>query len=290
MTRAQRLLRNPIAIAFLAIFALILVTSTLVIVPETKQALIVRFGQPQTIANRFIPGERFGETNAGPILKVPFVDEVIWIDKRIQSVDMDRQLVLSSDQLRLQVDAFARYRITNPRQMYVAARTEENVQEALRPILASTLRNELGQQPFAALLSPERGQVMRNIRERLDRTAAQYGADVIDVRIKRADLPDGGPLESAFQRMRTDRLQEAAAIEASGQRDAQIIRADADANAAGIYAQSFGKDADFYDFYRAMQSYRRTFVNNGEPGSMGRSNIVLSPNNDFLREFSGGGR
>ena len=169
MTRAQRLLRNPIAIAFLAIFALILVTSTLVIVPETKQALIVRFGQPQTIANRFIPGERFGETNAGPILKVPFVDEVIWIDKRIQSVDMDRQLVLSSDQLRLQVDAFARYRITNPRQMYVAARTEENVQEALRPILASTLRNELGQQPFAALLSPERGQVMRNIRERLDR-------------------------------------------------------------------------------------------------------------------------
>ena len=287
MTRAQQLLRSPIALAFIAIFALILLTSTFVIVPETRQALIVRFGQPQTQVNAFKPGERFGETGAGVIAKVPFIDEVIWIDKRIQSVDMDRQLVLSSDQLRLEVDAFARYRITNPRQMYIAARTEENVEEQLRPILASTLRNELAQQPFTSLLSPERGQVMRNIRQRLQRAAAQYGAQVIDVRIKRADLPDGGPLESAFQRMRTDRLQEAEAITATGQRDAQIIRADADAGAARIYAQSFGKDADFYDFYRAMESYRRTFVNNGDPGTMGRSSIILSPSNDYLREFRG---
>jgi len=286
MNRA--LFRNPIALAFLAILALILVGATFAVVPETKQALVVRFGEPKTITNRFQAGERFGETGAGVIAKLPFVDEIIWIDKRIQSVDMDNEQVISSDQLRLVVDAFARYRIVDPLQMYIAARNEENVQEALRPILVSALRNELGQQRFTALLSPERGQVMQNIRDRLNRVARQYGAQIIDVRIKRADLPGGGPLESAFQRMRTDRLQEAAAIEAQGQKQAQIIRADADAQASRIYAQSYGKDADFFDFYRAMESYRRTFVDNGEKGSMGRSNIVLSPQNDYLRRFSDG--
>lgn len=286
----NRALRNPIALAFLAILALVLIAGTFVVVPETRQALIVRFGEIKTITNRFQPGERFGDTGAGVIAKVPFLDEVIWIDKRIQSVEMDNEQVISSDQLRLNVDAFARYRIVDPVQMYIAARNEENVQEALRPILVSSLRNELGRQPFAALLSPERGQVMANIRNRLNRTAGQYGAEIIDVRIKRADLPDGGPLESAFERMRTDRQQEARRIEAEGNREAQIIRADADAAASRIYAQSFGKDPEFYDFYRSMESYRRTFVNNGEPGTMGRSSIVLSPSNDFLRQFSEGGR
>ena len=122
---------------------------------------------------------------------------------------------------------------------------------------------------------------------RLQRAAAQYGANVIDVRIKRADLPDGGPLESAFQRMRTDRLQEAAAIEASGQRDAQIIRADADAEASQTYAASFGKDAEFYDFYRAMQSYQTTFVNNGQGGRMGATSVVMDPGSEYLRQFRG---
>jgi membrane protease subunit HflC len=195
--------------------------------------------------------------------------------------------VLSTDQLRLQVDAFARYRIVNPLQMFISARTEERVSEQLRPILGSALRNELGKRPFAALLSPERGQMMQNIERALNRVAAQYGAEIVDVRIKRADLPEGTPLTSAYQRMETARQQEARSIRAQGLKQAQIIRAEADAEAASTYAEAFGKDPDFYEFYRAMQSYETTFVNDGAGANQGRSSIILSPSNEYLREFRG---
>jgi membrane protease subunit HflC len=282
-----RLGRNPIALAFVAILVLILIGSTFAIVPETRQAVIVRFGEPQRIINRFEPNQEFGGPGAGLVGRWPFIDQIVWIDKRIQSVEMDRQQVLSTDQLRLQVDAFARYRIVDPLRMYISARTEDRVSEQLRPILGSALRNELGKRPFAALLSPERGQVMDNIQVALNRVARQYGAEIVDVRIKRADLPGGTPLESAFQRMRTAREQEARSIRAQGLKQAQIIRAEADAEAANTYADAFGKDPDFYEFYRAMQSYETTFVNDGTGGEMGRSSIILSPNNDYLKEFSG---
>ncbi|MGE4429490.1 MAG: protease modulator HflC [Sphingobium sp.] len=275
--------RNPIVLVLIALAVLILIGSTISIVPETRQAVIVRFGEPVRIINSYKPNERFGHTGAGIALRIPFAEQIVWIDKRIQSVEMERQQVLSTDQLRLQVDAFARYRITNPLRMYISAGSEERVSDALRPILGSALRNELGKRPFAALLSPERGQVMSNIEAGLNRIARQYGAEVIDVRIKRADLPDGTPLQSAFQRMRTAREQEALTIRAQGEKQAQIIRAEADAAASKVYAASFGKDPDFYDFYRAMQAYRRTFSSqNG-----GETSIILSPENDFLREFRG---
>lgn len=279
----MRALRNPVTLVLILLGLLILLGSTVAIVPETRQAVIVRFGEPVRIINRYKPGETFGKTGAGLAVRIPFAEQIVWIDKRIQSVEMERQQVLSTDQLRLQVDAFARYRITNPLRMYISAGSEERVSDALRPILGSALRNELGKRPFAALLSPERGEVMNNIEAGLNRVAQQYGAEVIDVRIKRADLPDGTPLQSAFQRMRTARQQEALTIRAQGEKQAQIIRAEADAAAAKVYAASFGKDADFYDFYRAMQAYRRTFSsqNNGD------TNIILSPQNDFLREFRG---
>jgi len=283
----RRLGRNPIALVFLALLLLILVGSTFSVVPETKQAVIVRFGEPDRIVNPFRPNTRFGNTGAGLIARIPFMEEIVWIDKRILSVDMDRQQVLSTDQLRLQVDAFARYRIVDPLRMFISARTEERVSDQLRPILGSALRNELGKRPFAALLSPERGQMMDNIQAALNRVASQYGAEIVDVRIKRADLPEGTPLQSAYQRMETARRQEARSIQAQGLKQAQIIRAEADAEAANTYAQAFGKDADFYDFYRAMQSYETTFVNNGTGEDMGRSSIILSPQNDYLREFRG---
>jgi membrane protease subunit HflC len=130
---------------------------------------------------------------------------------------------------------------------------------------------------------------MDNIQAGLNRVARQYGAEIVDVRIKRADLPDGTPLESAFQRMRTARQQEARSIEAEGRKQAQIITAEADAKAAGVYAQSFGKDPDFYNFYRAMQSYRATFGTDGNEAS-GGSNVILSPDNEYLREFRGRGQ
>ncbi len=283
----NRLLRNPIALAFLAIILLVLTGSTFAVVPETKQAVIVRFGEPQRIINPYRSGQEFGRTGAGLIARWPFMDNIVWIDKRILSVDMDRQQVLSTDQLRLQVDAFARYRIVDPLRMYISARREDRVSEQLRPILGSALRNELGKRPFAALLSPERGQLMQNIENALNRVARQYGAEIVDVRIKRADLPQGTPLQSAFQRMQTARQQEARSILAQGQKQAQIIRAEADARASNTYAQAFGKDPDFYEFYRAMQSYRTTFVNNGSGGEMGRTNIILSPGNQYLKEFIG---
>ena len=283
----SRVLRNPIALAFLAILLLVLIGSTVTLVPETKQAVIVRFGEPQRILNAYKKGEEFGQTGAGPKLRWPFIEQIVWIDKRILSIPMERQQVLSQDQYRLQVDAFARYRIVDPLRMYISARSEERVSDQLKPILGSALRNELGRREFAALLTPERERVMENIRNALNRVAGQYGAEIVDVRIKRTDLPEGTPLESAFQRMRTARQQEARSIQAQGAKQAQIIRAEADAEAANIYAEAFGKDPDFFDFYRAMQSYETTFVNNGSGQEQGRSSIILSPNNQYLREFQG---
>ena len=283
----NRIARNPITLIFLAIVFLVLVGSTFAIVPETKQAIIVRFGEPQRILNKYRANEPFGATGAGLAARLPFLEQIVWIDKRILSIDMENQQVLSTDQLRLQVDAYARYRIIEPLQMYKAARTEERVSEALRPILASALRNELGRRPSAALLSPERGQMMDNIQNALNRVAIQYGAQIVDVRIKRADLPEGSPLESAYQRMRTAREQEARSIQSQGLKQAQIIRAEADAEAANTYAGAFNQDPEFYDFYRAMQSYQASFI--GEPGGTqrGRTNIILSPNNEYLRQFRG---
>lgn len=271
----------------MAAIALVLVLSSIVaVVPETKQALVVRFGKPKKIYNAYRPNEDFGATGAGLLWKIPFIDQIHWIDKRVRDFDMERQSVLSTDQLRLEVDAYARYRIVDPLRMSITAGSERRVEEALRPILGSSLRNELGKRPFASLLSPERGQVMDNIQTRLNRVARQYGAAIVDVRIKRADLPDGTPLDSAFNRMRTAREQEARSILAEGRKQAQIITAEADAQAAGTYAESFNKDADFYNFYRAMQSYRMTFGTDGTeaPGS---SNVILSPDNEYLREFRG---
>jgi modulator of FtsH protease HflC len=280
------LMRSPVFFGLAVIALLILIASTLSVVPETKQGVVLRFGQPVKIINRYKPGEAFGNTGAGLVAVLPFADQVVWIDKRVRDVDMERQQVLSTDQLRLNIDAFARFRVIDPLRMVITARTEDNVADALRPILGSALRNELGKRPFAALLSPERGAVMENIRIGLDRVARQYGAEIVDVRIKKADLPEGTPLDSAYQRMRTARQQEARTIEAQGLKSAQIIRADADAQASGVYAAAFNKDADFYDFYRAMQSYELTFGVNGAQAP-GASSIILSPNNDYLREFRG---
>lgn len=279
-------LRRPLVAGLLALALLITLLSSVSIVPETRQALIVRFGKPERILNRYQPGEPIGGPGAGLAFRLPFADEIVWIDKRVRDVDMESQQVLSTDQLRLEVDAFARYRVVDPLRMYIRARSENNVSDALRPILGSQLRNELGKRPFADLLSPERQGAMENIRRGLQRSASQYGVQIIDVRIKRADLPDGSPLESAYERMRTAREQEARSIRAEGGKQAQIIRAEADAEAARTYANSFGKDPAFYDFYRAMQAYDRTFTGTGR-----QTNVVLSPQNQFLREFTqGGGR
>ena len=275
------LLRSrPLLSGFIAIFLLFLVTAAFPIISETKQAVVVQFGKPARI---------LGATRAGINFRVPLFEQLVWIDKRVQSVDMDRQQVLSTDQRRLEVDAFARYRIVDPLLMYIRARSEAQLKEQLRPILGSEVRNELGKVSFAALLTPERQGIMQDVRTSLNRIAGQYGVEIIDVRIKRTDLPDGTPLQSAYDRMRTARQQEARSIRAQGGKQAAIIQAQADADAAQTYAASFGKDADFYDFYRAMQSYRSTFVGDTNKPVAGTT-VVLSPQNDYLREFTGRSR
>ena len=258
--------------------------ASVVVVPETQQAVVMRLGDPVRVINKFHPGVDFGDTGAGLSLRIPFVETLVRIDRRVLAVEMDRQQVTSSDQQRLEVDAFARFRIIDPVKMVRTGGTTEKVAEQLQPILTSALRQGLATHTFQSLLTPERGAVMAQIRKGLDKEARAYGAQVIDVRIKRADLPEGTPLDSAFGRMQAAREQEATSIRAQGQKTAQIIEAEAEAGAAKIYAESFGKDPSFYDFYRAMKSYEATFANGANKGG---STIVLTPDNDYLRQFRG---
>ncbi|WP_198161931.1 protease modulator HflC [Sphingomonas sp. TDK1] len=277
-------LRNPIALVVAVILVLIVLMSTVAIVPETKQVVVLRLEKPYRTVNAYQSGQNFGRTNAGPVFRIPFVDRLVWVDKRVLDVDLPDEPVLSTDQLRLEIDAYARYRITDPLRMVVTVGTEDRLREQLQPLLRSSLRNELGKRRSATLLSPERGQVMDNVQTSLQRLASQYGVQIVDVRIKQTELPSGSPLNSALNRMATARRQEAETIKAQGLKDAQIIRANAQAQAAQIYAAAFNQDPKFYAFYRAMQSYRTTFLS---PDAKGESQIILSPSNEYLREFTG---
>ncbi|NIJ21826.1 membrane protease subunit HflC [Sphingomonas naasensis] len=277
--------RSPIGIAIGVILVLVVIMSTIAIVPESKQVVILRLEQPLRTINAYRPDEQFGHTQAGPIFRIPFVDRVVWVDKRMLDIDLPNQQVLSTDQLRLEVDAYARFRVVDPLRMVVTVGNEERVRDQLQPLFGSSLRNELGKRTSATLLSPERGEVMDNIQAALQRLASQYGVEIVDVRIKQTELPSGSPLDSALNRMATARRQEAATIKAQGLKEAQIIRATAQAQAAQVYAAAFNKDPAFYDFYRAMQSYRTTFLAQGE--GKGDTAIVLSPQNSYLREFMG---
>ncbi len=256
--------------------------STLVVVPETHQGVKIRAGQPVYTINRFDPADPYGQTGAGIWYRIPVYERVQMVDRRVLDLDMEREQVLAVDQQRLEVDAYARFRIIDPVLMVETTGDENRLRTQLEPILRSVLRQELGRRTFADLLSDARTTAMTNITAQLDRSARQYGAQVLDVRIKRADLPDGTPLQAAFSRMESDRLEEAETIRAGGRRDARIIRAEADAQAARIYADAYNKDPEFYDFYRAMQSYRSAF----ETGA-GESAIIMSPDNEYLRQFRG---
>lgn len=270
-------------VAVIAVFAAIgVAASSLFVVSEDQQAVIIQTGEPRKVVNIFRPNVPFGETKAGLYWRIPLFQRVQMVDRRVLDLDMERQEVLTSDQQRLQVDAYARFRIIDPVQMIENAGTEENVRLQLAPILTSVLRQELGRRTFASLLTAERGTAMTRIRDTLDTQARQYGAQVIDVQIKRADLPEGTPLTAAFTRMQSDRQEEAETIRAQGRKNAQIIRAEAEADAAATYADAYGKDPEFYDFYRAMESYRRTF----EQGT-GDSSMILDQDSEYFRQFRG---
>ncbi len=270
-------------LAFVAVaVAVVAVFSSLFVVPETKQAVIISAGNPTKIVNMFRPDDPYGQTGAGIYWRIPFYDRVQLVERRVLDLDMDNQQVLTSDQQRLVVNAYARYRIIQPRIMVERAGDETRLNSQLSPILTSVLRQELGRRTFASLLTAERGNAMTNIRTQLDAQARQYGAQIIDVRIKAADLPEGTPLQAAFTRMISERQEQAATIRAQGRKDARVIRATAEADAAATYANAYGRDPQFYDFYRAMQSYRQTFLEGN-----GDSSMVLSEDNEYFRQFRG---
>jgi membrane protease subunit HflC len=267
-------------LAFLAVaIAVVGFFMSAFVVPEEQQAVVIQTGRPVGTVNT--PG---GQTDAGIYFRVPLIQTVELVEKRVLDLEMTDEEVLSNDQQRLLVNAYARFRIVDPIRMVERAGSTDGVREALEPILNSVLRQELGRRTFQAMLTAERGPALVNVRANLDRQARAYGAEIIDVQIKRTDLPDGEPLRAAFERMRSDRQREALTIRAEGAQDATVIRAEADAEAARIYAASFGKDPQFYDFYRAMQSYEATFAK-GE--GTGESSIILSPDNEYLRQFRG---
>lgn len=283
--------RHPIALGLIALALVILAAATFAIVPETEQAVIVRLERPIGVVNAYQPNEPLGRTGAGVIARLPFFDRLVRVDKRVLDADAENQQVLSSDQQRLEVDAYARFRVVDPMRMVNTAQSEQGVTDALVPLLASAIRSEIGKRPFQVLFGAERDAVMDAITHRLQVSASQYGVEIVDVRIKHADLPSGSPLERALERMRTARQQQATAIRAQGNKEAQIIQANADAQAAQVYAQSFNKDPGFYDFYRSMQSYRQTFIGKADGGgSAGSTQWLLSPGNDYMKNLEQGGR
>jgi membrane protease subunit HflC len=256
---------------------------------QTQQALVVRLGQPVRVINE--PGLN---------VKLPFVDNVIGIDKRILDLEAPAQEVIASDQKRLVVDAFARYRIQDPLRFYQTLGSIQGANSQLAILLNSALRRVLGEVTFSHVVRDQRAELMQRIRELVDREAAGYGVSVVDVRIRRADLPEQNS-QAVYQRMQTERQREAAEFRAQGaqrgqeirsraDRDVTVLVADAtnkseqirgegDAQRNEIFAAAFNQDADFFSFYRSMQAYET-----GLKASDTR--LLLKPDTSFFRYFN----
>jgi len=283
-------MKGGIIALIVVVVALILAVSSTYTVGQAEQVLVLRFGNPIRIVRE--PGLKF---------KAPFVDTVIAIDKRILALDLPAQEVIASDQKRLVVDAFARYRVTDPLRFYQSVGSVEGANNRLATFLNSSLRRVLGDSSFLDVVRNKRQQLMERIRDLVNTQANSLGIQVVDVRIRRADLPETNS-EAIYRRMQTERQRAAAQLRAEGGEAAQRIRADADRQATvivadatrdaeklrgqgdakrnGIYAAAYNRDPEFFDFYRSLQAYETAFK-----GSNTR--LVLSPNSPFFRYFNG---
>jgi membrane protease subunit HflC len=272
----------------LLLVAVVLAYSSIFTVYQTQQALVVRLGQPVRVVTE--PGLHF---------KAPLIDSVIPIDKRILDLENPAQEVIASDQKRLVVDAFARYRIQDPLRFYQTVNTIQGANSQLSILLNAALRRVLGEATLTHVVRDERGQLMARVREQLDREAQVYGISVVDVRIRRADLPDQNS-QAVYQRMQTERQREAAEFRAQGSQRSQEIRSKADrdvtvlvaeaiskgeqlrgegdAERNRIFADAFGRDPDFFGFYRSMQAYEAGMKHND-------TRMVLQPDTEFFRYF-----
>lgn len=284
-------MRNSIGLLVAIVAAVVLVAlySSLFTVYQTQQALVLRFGEPIRVIEQ--PG-----LNA----KIPLVDSVILLDNRILDLENPSQEVIASDQKRLVVDAFARYRIINPLKFYQSVGTIEGANSRLATILNSALRRVLGESTFIQVVRDERENLMARIRDQVNREASNFGISVLDVRIRRADLPEANS-QAVFQRMQTERQREASEIRAQGAEQAQTIRARADRDSTiivaeatatgdklrgegeaernGIFAQAYGQDRGFFDFYRSMQAYEASMKGTD-------TRMLLSPDSNFFRFFN----
>lgn len=278
-----------IGLAVILVLAGIVAFSSLFTVHQTQQAIVLQFGEPRQVVR-----------DAGLHFKVPFVQNVITIDKRILDLDIQPEEVIASDQKRLVVDAFARFRIVDPLVFYQTVGNEAVARSRLGTILQSSLRRVLGEESFEAVVRDDRADLMTRIKQSMNQEAEQFGIDVVDVRIRRADLPEANS-QAIFRRMQTEREREAAEFRAQGQeigqriranadrevtvtlaeatRNAEIIRGEGDACRNRVYAAAFGIDPDFFAFYRSMQSYERALQE-------GETTAVLSPNSEFFRFFT----
>src|SRR6056300_1146356 len=267
---------------------------SVIIVKEVNQAIILQFGDPKRIITK--PGLNF---------KIPFIQNVVYLDKRILNLDAPPEEVIASDQKRLIVDAFARFKIVDPLKFYISVGDERVARSRLATIINSRIRNVLGQEELQTLLSVDRIKQMELIKEGVNAEAQNFGINIVDVRIKRADLPQANS-EAIFRRMQTEREREAKEFRAKGAEIAQTIRSTADkevtiilaeANKKSqvlkgegdgernkIFAEAFGRDPDFFSFYRSMQSYEKSLVGKD-------TSLILSPDSDFFKFFGqSGGR
>ena len=274
----------------LPIIAVIVATAffSIFIVKEVNQAIVLQFGDPKRIITK--PGLNF---------KLPFIQNVVFLDKRILNLDAPPEEVIASDQKRLIVDAFARFQIIDPLKFYISVGNERVARSRLSTIINSRIRSVLGTQRLQTLLSEDRTKQMALIQEGVNNEAEKFGIKIIDVRIKRADLPQANS-DAIFARMQTERNREAKEFRAKGaemavtitstadkevtviladaQKKSEIMKGEGDGQRNKIFADAFGQDPEFFAFYRAMQAYEKALIG-------GETSLVLSPDSEFFKFF-----
>ena len=258
------------------------------IVREVNQAIVLQFGDPKRIISK--PGLNF---------KIPFIQNVVFLDKRILNLDTPPEEVIASDQKRLIVDAFARFQIVDPLKFYISVGNERVARSRLATIINSRIRNVLGKQELQTLLSEDRSKQMSLIQEGVNNEAENFGIKIVDVRIKRADLPQANS-NAIFRRMQTEREREAKEFRARGaemavtitstadkdvtviladaQKKSEIMKGEGDGKRNKIFADAFGQDPEFFAFYRSMQAYERSLIG-------GETSLILSPDSEFFKFF-----
>lgn len=277
-----------IVIGVLVIIAGLVINSAAFIVHQTEQAIVLQFGDPKRVIQD--PGLHF---------KLPFVQDVTYFDARILDYAPPQEEIIAADQKRLVVDSFVRYRIADPLEFYKAVGNELAARARLAGIVSAALRRSVGNFPLTAVLSSERADLMEAIRNDTNEAAVRLGLNIVDFRIRRADLPEANA-NAIYQRMQSEREREAREFRAQGaevaqriraraerertvliaesQRQSQVLRGEGDAEAIRIYADAFGRDPEFFAFYRSMEAYRKALQPDG-------TTMVLSPDSDFFLYF-----